>query len=99
MTDKKDEIKRIIKDINDARPLSKGQPYKEGKQCPQIIIDRFAKLFELADNGVINRVYTDLTMTLSNSETDDFINKIIQTKEFKAWKSKLKIQEIQTDFI
>lgn len=99
MTDKKDEIKRIIKDINDAHPLSNGQPYKEGKQCPQIIIDRFAKLFELADNGVINRVYTDLTMTLSNSETDDFINKIIQTKEFKAWKTKLRIQAIQVDFI
>lgn len=67
--------------------------------CPTLIIYNYKRLLELGDDDALVRTTNMLGMYLSETQQQDFMNKTSQLKEYKVWKSKKKMKELEKDFI
>ena len=66
--------------------------------CPTLIIYNYKRLLELGDDDALVRATNMLGTYLSEKQQQDFMNKASQLKEYKEWKSKKKIKELEEDF-
>ena len=68
------------------------------EDCPPLIIHNYKKLLEIADEDALVRATDCLGLYLSESQQQDFMNKVRQLKEYKEWKLNKKLNKLQEDF-
>lgn len=68
------------------------------EECPRLIIYNYKKLLEIANEDSLIRAASYIFMFLSEHQQQDFRNKVSQLKEYKEWKLKKRINELNEDF-
>lgn len=68
------------------------------EDCPTLIIYEYKRLIELGYNEALDRTTDMLRIYLSETQHQDFMNKVCQLKEYKEWKLNNKLNEIKGDF-
>ena len=68
------------------------------EDCPTLIFYKYKKLIELGVDNEIFRCDKLLNLYLSESQYQDFKNKVSQLKEYKEWKLKHRTNKLMEDF-
>lgn len=68
------------------------------EDCPPLIIHRYKKLLEIANEESLVRATNYLGMFLTEQQQQDFMRKVSQLKEYKDWKLKKRINKLNEDF-
>ena len=68
------------------------------EDCPPLIIYKYKKLLEIANEESLVRTTNNLGMFLSEQQQQDFMNKVSQLKEYKEYRLKKRINKLNEDF-
>lgn len=66
--------------------------------CPPLVIPPYKKLLVLGDEEALVKATDILGMYLSEVQQQDFMNKVRQLKEYKEWRMKKRLNELEEDF-
>lgn len=68
------------------------------EDCPPLIIHNYKKLLVIANEESLVRATNYLGMFLTEQQQQDFFNKVSQSKEYKEYKLKKRINKLNEDF-
>lgn len=83
---------------NEIERLCFGSLRPDQEDCPPLIIHCYKKLLEIANEEVLVRATDNLCIWLSESQQQDFRNKVSQLKEYKEYRLKKRINKLNEDF-
>ena len=68
------------------------------EDCPPLIISKYKELLKIANEEALVRATDNLSRILTETQQQDFMNKVRQLKEYKEWRMNKKIKELEEDF-